>query len=48
VSIARLWSGKGKRPDARDLLAPICAAFTEGFNMPDLQEAKTLLMELDA
>jgi predicted ATPase len=47
VSVARLWSVQGKRPDARDLVAPIYASFIEGFDMPDLQEAKTLLVELD-
>jgi predicted ATPase len=47
VSVARLWLGHGKRPNACDLLAPIYASFTEGFDMPDLQEANTLLVELD-
>jgi tetratricopeptide (TPR) repeat protein len=48
VSVARLWSRQGKRPEARNLLAPICASFIEGFDMPDLQEANTLLLELAA
>ena len=31
---------------ARELLAPIYNWFTEGFDTPDLQEAKVLLDEL--
>src|SRR5262249_41802751 len=34
---------QGKRAAARDLLAPVYAWFTEGFDTRDLQEAKTLL-----
>jgi predicted ATPase len=36
----------GKRTEARDLLAPIYGWFTEGFDTPDLKEAKALLAEL--
>jgi hypothetical protein len=32
VSVARLWSGQGKHPEARDLLAPICAC-SKGFDI---------------
>jgi hypothetical protein len=32
-----------KRGEARDLLAPIYGWFTEGFDTPDLKEAKALL-----
>jgi len=46
VSLARLWSEQGKCAEARELLAPTYEWFTEGFNMPDLKEAKTLLDEL--
>jgi hypothetical protein len=31
----------------RDLLAPLYAWFTEGFDTPDLQEAQTLLAALE-
>ena len=31
---------------ARDLLLPVYGWFTEGFDTPDLKEAKTLLDEL--
>jgi predicted ATPase len=37
---------QGKRDVARDLLAPVCGWFTEGFDMVDLKEAKALLDEL--
>jgi predicted ATPase len=43
LSLSRLWQQQGKREAARNLLAPIYAWFTEGFDTPDLQEAKTLL-----
>ncbi len=47
VSLARLRRGQGSRAEARDLLAPVYAWFTEGFGTPDLKEAKTLLDELE-
>jgi predicted ATPase len=43
---ARLWGEQGRRVEARDLLAPIYGWFTEGFDTPDLKEAKALLDEL--
>ncbi len=46
TSLARLWCDQGKRTDARDLLASIYRCFTEGFDTPDLKEAKALLEEL--
>ncbi len=47
TSLARLWQSQNKRQDAYDLLAPVYNWFTEGFDTADLQEAKTLLDELD-
>jgi class 3 adenylate cyclase len=44
--LARLWRDEGKRTEARDLLAPVYGWFTEGFDTPDLREAKALLEEL--
>jgi predicted ATPase len=35
-----------KRDEARDLLAPVCGWFTEGFDTRDLKEVKALLEEL--
>ena len=43
MSLSRLWQQQGKRAEARQLLAPIYSWFTEGFDTPDLQEAKALL-----
>ncbi len=48
MSLARLWRSQGKTQQARELLAPVCGWFTEGFNTRDLQEAKALLEELTA
>jgi predicted ATPase len=46
TSLARLWRDQGRRAEAHDLLAPIHDWFTEGFDTPDLQDAKALLDEL--
>jgi predicted ATPase len=47
MSLARLMGETNRRTEARDLLAPIYATFTEGFERPDLLAAKTLLAELN-
>jgi predicted ATPase len=46
VSLARLRGAQGHRAEARELLAPVYSWFTEGFDTPDLKEAKVLLDEL--
>ena len=46
TTLARLWQSQDKAEDARALLAPVYGWFTEGFDTPDLKEAKTLLDEL--
>jgi predicted ATPase len=46
ASLARLWQYQGKTAEARDLLAPVYAWFTEGFDTADLKDAKALLDEL--
>ena len=46
TSLARLWCKRGRPSEARELLAPICAWFTEGFDTADLTEAKALLERL--
>jgi predicted ATPase len=46
MSMARLCRDRGRRNEARDLLAPIYGWFTEGFNTRDLKEAKALLDEI--
>jgi predicted ATPase len=45
-SLARLWCDQGRRDEARHLLAAIYGWFTEGFDTPDLRQAKALLDEL--
>jgi predicted ATPase len=44
--LAHLWRDQGKRADARDLLTPVYAWFTEGFDTADLKDAKALLGDL--
>jgi predicted ATPase/DNA-binding winged helix-turn-helix (wHTH) protein len=46
VGLARLYRDGGCPGDARDILAPVCGWFTEGFDTPDLKEAKALLEQL--
>ena len=46
MSLARLWRQYDKKKEARKLVAEIDGWFTEGFDTPDLQEAKTLLDKL--
>ena len=47
VSLARLRRAQGRSPtDARAELATVYDWFTEGFDTPDLQDAKALLDEL--
>ena len=46
TSLARLWLDRGKLDDAREVLAPLYGWFTEGFDTPDLKDAKALLDEL--
>jgi class 3 adenylate cyclase/predicted ATPase len=46
MSMARLWRDQGRRPQARDILAPVYGWFTEGFGAVDLKRAKAMLDEL--
>ena len=43
LSLNRLWEQQGKRNQARQLLTGIYSWFTEGFETPDLQEARMWL-----
>jgi predicted ATPase len=43
TSLARLWSDRGERQRAHDLLAPLHGWFSEGFDTLDLQQAAALL-----
>jgi tetratricopeptide (TPR) repeat protein len=42
-SLARLWMSDGKAAKAHDLLSGVYDWFTEGFELPDLREAKALI-----
>ena len=46
MSLLRLRSGKSSEKKAFLMLKEIYAWFTEGFETPDLKEAKTLIKEL--
>jgi predicted ATPase len=46
TSLSRLWQCQGKTKKAQLLLSGIYEWFTEGFDTPDLQDAKALLEEL--
>jgi predicted ATPase len=48
TSLARLLNEQGRRDEARAMLAKIYGWFTEGFDTPDLKDAKALLDELGA
>jgi len=46
VSLARLWQDDGRPAEARAVLAPVYAWFTEGFATPDLTVIRALLDRL--
>jgi predicted ATPase len=47
VSLAKLRLWQGRSREARDLLAPVYAKFTEGFDTHLLAKAREMLDELD-
>ena len=46
LSLSRLWHKQGKGDEAYRLLKEVYETFTEGFDTPDLRDAKALLNEL--
>jgi predicted ATPase len=46
LNLARLWRDQDKCAEPRNLLVPIYGWFNEGFDTPDLKEAKALLDDL--
>jgi predicted ATPase len=46
TSLARLWGNQRRYSDAHNVLRPLYEWFTEGFDTPDLTDAKALLDEL--
>ena len=47
TTLARHLAERGERRPARELLAPVYQWFTEGFDTKDLQDARSLLDELE-
>jgi predicted ATPase len=47
VSLARLLRDSERSAQAREVLTPVYDAFTEGFSLPDLQNAAGLIAELN-
>src|SRR4051794_15230334 len=43
TSLCRLWAEGGERRKAHDTLAPVYCRFTEGFDAPDLRDARAVL-----
>jgi predicted ATPase len=48
LSLARLLQKQDRSAEARQILTEIYGWFTEGFDTPDLQDARALLEELDS
>jgi predicted ATPase len=46
VSLSRLWQRQGRHAEARQTLAAIYGWFSEGFDTPDLKNARSLLQQL--
>jgi DNA-binding winged helix-turn-helix (wHTH) protein/tetratricopeptide (TPR) repeat protein len=47
LSLGRLWQQRGKTLEAHQVLSAIYTWFTEGFDTKDLQEARSLLSQLE-
>ena len=45
MSLARLRQRQGRHAEARAVLAPVYATYTEAFTMPDLVDSRVLLEE---
>lgn len=48
VSLGKLWLRQGKGAEAHAVLRPVYELFKEGFDTPDLKDAKMLLACLSA
>jgi predicted ATPase len=46
TSLGRLYRQQARQDEARPMLAEMCGWFTEGLDLPDLQEARALLEQL--
>ncbi|MDQ2839835.1 MAG: hypothetical protein M3Y72_02100 [Acidobacteriota bacterium] len=47
INLGRLWKKRGKRLETIELLGPLCEWFIQRCDSDDLQEARTLLQQLD-
>ena len=43
ISVGRIWSRRGRGPDATALVQPVLAIFDDRFDFPDLRDARMLL-----
>ena len=48
TSLGRLWQQLGRRAEAHEMLTSIYGWFVEGFDTPDLKDARALIEELSA
>ncbi|MFN0318058.1 MAG: AAA family ATPase, partial [Burkholderiales bacterium] len=46
TSLAKLWQSQGKAAEAKALLQPLYDSFTEGFDFPDMKNARAVLESL--
>jgi predicted ATPase len=46
TNLARLWSSQGRSPEGKKVLSEVYDWFAEGFDTPDLRDARALLDEL--
>ena len=46
MSLTRLYRERGRQAEARPVLAECFGGFAEGFDTPDLQEARALLEDV--
>jgi predicted ATPase len=46
TDLSRLWMNQGRRTEAREVLKSIYGRFSEGFDTPDIKEAKAVLAQL--
>ncbi len=46
TSLAGIWQAQGKKDETKKVLTPVYEWFTEGFDTPDLIQAKELFDQL--
>jgi predicted ATPase len=48
TNLGQFWRDRNRHGDAHDLLSQVYQQFTEGFETPDLKDARALLDDLEA